>query len=224
VSRLVVLPFDAELARIDADDFATGVLRERLGARVIVVGRGFRFGRGRRGDVAALRKAAIEVVEIAPLMEEGEPVSSTRIRAAVAAGDVALAHQLLGRPFANDGSVVAGDRRGRALGIPTANVVAENEALPAEGVYAARCRLFDAGEWGPHVDAVVNVGRQPTFGGREQRVEAHLLGFEGEIYGRRLRIEYHARLRSQRRFEDAAALVAQVHEDIARARRLLENG
>jgi len=224
VGRLVVLPFDAELARIDADDFARGILRERLGARVIVVGRGFRFGSGRRGDVAALRKAALEVVEIAPVMEDGEPVSSTRVRAAVAAGDVDLAHRLLGRPFANDGSVVAGDRRGRALGIPTANLVAENEALPGDGVYAARCRLFDAGRWGPRVSAVVNVGGQPTFGGQERRVEAHLLELEGEIYGRRLRIEYHARLRSQRRFEDAAALLGQVREDIARARRLLENG
>jgi riboflavin kinase/FMN adenylyltransferase len=224
VSRLVVLPFDAELARIDADDFARGILRERVGARLIVVGRGFRFGRGRRGDAASLRQASLEVVEVEPLMEDGEPVSSTRIRTAVAAGEVALAQRLLGRPFAHDGSVVAGNGRGRGLGIPTANLVPENEARPADGVYAARCRLFEDGRWGPRVAAVTNVGRQPTFGGVERRIEAHLLEFEGDLYGRRLRIEYHARLREPHRFENAVALVGQVREDVARARRLLENG
>jgi riboflavin kinase/FMN adenylyltransferase len=223
VERLVTVPFDRRLAAMDAESFARDVLRGRLGAGTVVIGKGFRFGRGRGGDADVLRRIGLGVVEVDPELEGRQPISSTRIRAAVAEGDVEGARRMLGRPFATDGLVVTGDRRGRALGLPTANVDPENEAVPARGVYAARCRIRELLGWGTPLKAVVNVGERPTFAGSGRRIEAHLLGFEADIYGRRLRIEYHARLREERRFESARALVEQVREDAARASELLEN-
>jgi riboflavin kinase / FMN adenylyltransferase len=226
IDRLAVLPFTFELSREPAADFARRVLREALGARVVVVGEGFRFGRGREGDLALLtglgRTLGFEVRGTSPVFHEGAPISSTRIREALARGAVRAAKEMLGRPFFVDGAVVRGAGRGRTLGLPTANIEVVNETLPARGVYACRCRVIP-----PHGDpeaahpAVVNIGHRPTFGGGGLSVEAHLLDFEADLYGRSLRVLFEERLREERPFPDADALVRQVRDDIGRARMLL---
>lgn len=218
---MAVLPFDEALSRLTPAEFVSTVLAGSLRARRVFVGAGFRFGHRQSGDVAALAALGdahgfgLEV--IAPVLEAGEPVSSSRVRDALARGDVAGARTLLGRAYAIDGQVVTGDRRGRTIGVPTANLAAENEIVPARGVYAARCRAADGA---PHA-AVVNVGERPTFGGSATTIEAHLLDFEGDLYGSALRIVFEQRLREEQRFPGVEALVAQIRDDIARARALL---
>jgi len=226
VKRLVVIEFTRELAALTPEEFARTILVRRLGARVVVAGSGFRFGRGRAGDIATLRSlgAALDfaVSEVTPLVEAGRPVSSTRVREALAQGEVDSARVLLGRSFANDGAIVRGDGRGRTLGIPTANLVPENDAVPTDGVYAAWCRLRSGTDaWGRAWPAVVNLGRRPTFAGSEHRIEAHLMGFSGDAYGAAMRIEYWQRLREERRFAGAQALRAQVEADMHEAREAL---
>jgi riboflavin kinase / FMN adenylyltransferase len=224
IDRLAVLPFTFELSRQSAGDFARAVLRDAVGARVVVVGEGFRFGRGREGDLALLSRLGeslgFAVRGTRPVIHEGAPISSTRIREALARGAVAAARQMLGRHFFVDGAVVRGQGRGRTIGLPTANIAVVNETLPARGVYACRCRVLgEAG--GAARGAVLNIGHRPTFGGGGLSVEAHLLDFEGDLYGRTLRVEFEERLREERPFEGAEALVRQVQDDIARARRML---
>jgi riboflavin kinase/FMN adenylyltransferase len=200
IDRLVVVPFDARLAGLSPDAFAREVLQQALGARHVVVGESFRFGRGREGDPRRLEALgaslgfAVEVVP--PVLEGGRPISSSRVREALARGDVAEARTLLGRDYFVDGEVVQGDGRGRTIGVPTANLASLAQILPANGVYAARCRS-QAGGW--HA-AAVNVGERPTFGGGRVRLEAHLLDFDGDLYGRPLRVAFHERLRGEQRF------------------------
>jgi riboflavin kinase/FMN adenylyltransferase len=221
VDVVAVLPFDASLAAVSPDDFARDVLAERLGARVVFVGERFRFGSGRQGDAAALARLGLAhgfaVHALGVVSWDGAPVSSSRVREALAAGDVSLAARLLGRPFFVDGRVVRGDGRGRTLGTPTANLDVVNETLPANGVYAGQAR--PAAEWWP---CVVNVGQRPTFGGRATTVEAHLLGFEGDLYGQALRVSLSHRLRDERRFDSRERLVEQIGKDVAAARAILE--
>ncbi len=222
IECLAVLPFTFELSRESAADFARKVLREAMGARVVVVGENFRFGRGREGDLAALGESlGFAVLGTPPVVHEGAPISSTRIREALARGAVRAARDMLGRRFFVDGTVVRGVGRGREIGLPTANLAVLNETLPARGVYACRCReLGEAG--GALHPAVVNIGHRPTFGGGALSVEAHLLDFDGDLYGRALRIEFEERLREERTFAGPEALVAQVRDDVARARRMLD--
>jgi riboflavin kinase/FMN adenylyltransferase len=139
------------------------------------------------------------------------------VRQALGRGDVGAARSLLGRSYFVDASVVKGEGRGRSIGVPTANLAPDNEVLPARGVYAARCRT-PGGRWW---DAVVNLGERPTFGGGPMVAEAHLLDYGGDLYGARVRLEFHARLRGEERFPDASALVARIRRDIAEARALL---
>ena len=218
IDRLVVVPFDARLAALSAEAFAREVLQQALGARHVVVGESFRFGRGREGDPRRLEALgaslgfAVEVVP--PLVEDGRPISSSRVREALERADVGEARKLLGRDYFVDGEVVRGDGRGRTIGVPTANLAPLEQILPAHGVYAARCRP-GAGAW--HA-AAVNVGERPTFGGGRVRLEAHLVDFEGDLYGARLRVAFHERLRGEQRFESPDALVAQIRRDIEAAR------
>lgn len=218
VDRLAILPFTRELSLETPERFARLVLRETLGAAVVVVGAGFRFGHRRAGDVRALEACGqsmeFRVHAMEPVLHEGAPISSSRIREALARGDVEAARDQLGRPFRVDGTVVRGEGRGRGLGIPTANLRPENETLPGSGVYACRCGSRGAA-------AVVNIGRRPTFGEGATVLEAHLLDFEGDLYGTRLRVEFIAQLREERRFPGPEALVAQIREDIAAARAVL---
>jgi riboflavin kinase/FMN adenylyltransferase len=221
VERLAVLPFTEDLARLPPGDFASTVLVRALEAQRVVVGEDFRFGQGRRGHVGPLRalgKALGFELEAVPAVLHGDrPVSSSRIRAALREGDVEEAWALLGHPFFVDGTVVEGERRGRQLGFPTANLETENEILPSHGVYAARCGL-STGEWFP---AVANFGRRPTFGGSLPSAEAHLIDFDRDIYGEELRLEFNARLRDEQRFTGPEALVAQIGKDVERARALV---
>jgi len=223
VDRLAVLPFTVELSRQEPEEFARHVLQRTLAARVVVVGSSFRFGRGRTGDLAMLRRLGeqlgFQVHGLRPVMSRGGPISSTRIREALSRGAVEAASDFLGRRFFVDGVVVRGEGRGRTLGIPTANFDLVNETVPGAGVYACWCRVL--GDGSPARPAAVNVGHRPTFGGGVTTVEAHLLDYEGDLYGRRLRVEFAERLREERAFPGPEALVAQIRSDLGEARRVL---
>jgi riboflavin kinase/FMN adenylyltransferase len=222
VDLVVVLPFDDELRHLSPEDFAGRVLAGPLQARHVVVGANFRFGHKAAGDVARLAElGALHgfTAEGVPLLAlNDEVVSSTEIRAALDAGRVERAAGMLGRPHAVEGIVVRGDRRGARLGYPTANLeVSRRLAVPARGVYAGHFRLPD----GASHPAVTNVGVNPTFGGQELRVEAHLLDFGGDLYGEHGAVDFRHRIRDERRFAGVDELVAQIRADAATARTLL---
>jgi len=215
VAELVVIPFDDEFTRIEAEDFIDGVLVERLGARQVSVGENFRFGARARGDPGMLAAHGEFETRVVPLVEvDGETVSSTRIRALISAGEVDAATRCLGAPFLYEGEVVEGDRRGGSeLGFPTANLVPDDSlAVPGHGVYAG----FANG--GP---AAINVGVRPMFEtGRGLLIEAHLIDFDGDLYGRQLRVAFIERLRGEKRFPSVEKLIAQIHRDVEEAREL----
>jgi riboflavin kinase/FMN adenylyltransferase len=216
----VTVPF-ASVQRMEPQEFVAFIHRE-FGAVALVVGEDFRFGRGRSGGIAELRQAADElgcpVAVVPPVGHGGRPISSSRVREALAAGDVAQAALCLGRPHRVIGTVVRGDGRGRTLGVPTANCGLRENQEPGPGVYAAFAEL-GAGERRPRLPAAVNVGHVPTAGsGRALTVEAHLIGFSGDCYGQRLALDLVARLREERRFPSLEALTAQIRKDIAAAR------
>lgn len=214
VEELVVVPFDRDFAGQTHDQFVDAVLVERLSATHVSVGENFRFGRAARGDPEYLRSREEFETRVVPIVEvEGETVSSSHIRALVAAGDVITAARFLGAPFTLEGEVVAGDRRGRELGMPTANVVPDDRLVhPGHGVYAATAEGHPA---------AVNVGVRPTFeSGRGVVIEAHLIDFDEDLYGRSIRISFVARLRGERRFDSAEALVEQMNRDVEDARRV----
>lgn len=219
IDRVVLEPFTPAWAAHPARWFAEEALGRRLGARAVVVGWDFRFGRGREGDVNTLRAClpTAEVVVLPPVEAGGAIVSSSRVRRLVRAGEVEAAAALLGRPHALVGTVVQGDQRGRLMGFPTANLENEVELLPAHGVYAVRASV----DGGPLLSAVCNVGIRPTVEGGSLCIETHLLDYDGDLYGRELRVELVARIRAERRFPSLDALVAQIAEDVARARELL---
>lgn len=221
VDLLVVLPFDEAFSKITAERFAGEILAKSLGIDAVYVGPGWRFGHERAGDIGTLRRIGADLgydaIEVDPVEVEGEVVSSSRIRRAVAAADLATVRTLLGRALDVDGEVMKGDGRGRQLGVPTANLaVPEGLATPPLGVYAGRARIGDV--W---YLAATNIGTNPTFGGDKVRIETYLLDFEGDIYGQPIRVEFHDRLRDEKRFDNVADLVAQMHDDIARTRALL---
>lgn len=222
LDHLAVLPFNARLAATSAADFAAGALRDGLQARFLAVGGDFRFGRDRAGDADLLRGLAADwgcEFETAPTARlDGARVSSTRARAALAAGDFALAERLLGRPYSICAEVVAGDRRGRELGFPTANLnFPHNPAL--RGVFAVAARLREGAEpAGPWAPGVANVGTRPTVDGLRLRLEVHLLDFSGNLYGRYLETRFLQRLREEKKFASVDELRAQIERDIAAAR------
>jgi riboflavin kinase/FMN adenylyltransferase len=214
VEELVVIPFDREFSTIPAEDFCARILAESLGATHVSVGENFRFGAKAQGDPEMLAGRPEFDTRVVPLVEvDGETVSSTRIRALVAAGDVEGAMRCLGAPFLLEGPVVEGDKRGRTLGFPTANIVpADDLVVPGHGVFAA----FADG-----VPAAVNVGVRPTFEtGRGLLVEAYLIDHDADLYGKTLRIAFIGRLRGERRFPSAEDLISQMHRDVEEARRL----
>jgi len=216
-----VVAFDEEIRVLTPAAFAAGVLADALQARLVVVGEGFRFGRHRLGNVASLAELGDAhgfTVEILPLIGDEAPISSTRVRALVAAGEVEQAAAALGRPHELRGTVVPGDGRGRTLGFPTANVALDpGLAVPGNGVYAVR-----AGRPGePLQPGVANVGTRPTFGGGEAGLEVHLLGETGDLYGTTLRVAFVSRLRDERPFAGGAELAVQIEADMAAARRRL---
>jgi riboflavin kinase / FMN adenylyltransferase len=205
VEDVLVLRFDEGLAALPADEFAERMLRG-IGAQVVAAGETFRFGRGREGDLELLERLGFDVRRV-PLVEN---VSSTRIRELVHAGEIQRAARLLGRPPEVEGAVVRGDGRGRELGFPTANLdVPEGLLIPPDGVYAG---------WALDRRAAVSIGTNPHFDGVERRVEAHLLDYDSDLYGRRLVAELWAAIREQRRFDSLEDLVAAIGGDVERTR------
>jgi riboflavin kinase / FMN adenylyltransferase len=205
VEDVLVLRFDDELAALSAEEFAAQKLRA-IGAETIAAGETFRFGRGREGDLDLLEHLGFDVRRV-PLVEH---VSSSRVREFVHAGEIGRAATLLGRPPEVEGIVVRGDGRGRELGFPTANLDVPRDLLvPPDGVYAG---------WAGERRAAVSIGTNPHFDGVERRVEAHLLDFDGDLYGERLLVEIWAPLRDQRRFDSLEELVAAIGDDIERTR------
>ncbi|HTU95530.1 MAG TPA: bifunctional riboflavin kinase/FAD synthetase [Solirubrobacteraceae bacterium] len=214
VQELVLIPFDEQFALQTPQEFIDHVLVERLCATHVSVGENFRFGHGAAGDTDMLGADPRFATRVVRLVEvDGEIVSSSHIRALVAAGDVEHAARFLGAPFQMRGEVVTGDRRGRDLGFPTANIVPDEQLIcPGYGVYAARA---------DGRCAAVSVGVRPTFGlGRALLVEAFILDFDGDLYGQELRIDFLARLRGERRFDTSEALVEQMELDVEQTRRL----
>jgi riboflavin kinase/FMN adenylyltransferase len=220
VDFVIEEPFTAELAALAPENFLH-LLIERLAPRAVIVGANFSFGAGGLGTPEFMAQRGQELgirVEEAPLFFfDGERVSSTRIRALLAAGNVRSAGELLGHPFAIAGVVEHGDERGRKLGFPTVNITpVKGQALPADGVYAVRIFCPDGQEW----IGVANVGDNPTFGGDPLRIEAHILDFSGDLYGLRLVVRFIERLRGEEKFPSAEALVRQIKIDEKKAREL----
>lgn len=227
IDAVVVVPFDAEQASETPESFVQRVLVDALSTRVIVVGEDFHFGRHRDGNVDLLRKLGaddgfdVEPIELVPRADGiDEPVSSTAIRRALAGGDIARANDMLGHPFEARGPVVTGDQRGRLLGFPTANVeVSNGMCLPADGVYAG---WYERPGGDVHACAI-NLGRRPTFyeHADSSLLEAHLLDFDGDLYGETAKVRFTHFLRSERKFDGVDALIAQLANDVASARELL---
>ena len=216
--HVVVLGTDAGLLSLSPEAFFEDVIAGLFRARAVAEGYNFRFGRGRAGDVAALRalciRSGVSFTEVPPLLADGEPVSSSRVRAALVAGDVTAAAALLGRPYRIAGVVETGAKRGRTLGFPTANLGGVPTLLPAVGVYAVRAEATD----GSSHPAAANVGPNPTFGDDARKIEVHLIDFAGDLYGQPLAVEFVQRLRDTRPFAGAGELVAQLKRDIAAAK------
>lgn len=217
-----VLRFDHELAAEEPEDFVRRVLVEDLRARAVVIGPDFRFGRGASGDVTLLRTLGgglgFSVCAHGPLEHDGAVISSTRVRRAIAAGAVDEARALLGRAHDVSGAVIRGDQRGRTIGVPTANLDPEPVLLPADGVYAVFAKIVGEDEV---LRGVANLGVRPTVGAGRS-LEVHLFDFARDVYDRRVRISFVARLREERRFDGLDALKAQIAEDVRAATDQLE--
>lgn len=217
---LLIIPFTLEFSRVEAEEFVAKVLRDRLRAKEVVVGFNHTFGRGARGTARFLEEVAhgygFAVHVVPPTSVGGMVVSSTAIREALGRGDVQIANLLLGRPYGIRGEVLLGKSRGRSLGFPTANLRPPSRFLLASGVYAGQATWAD-GNGG----AVINVGYRPTFGGGDQWVEAHLLDFSGDLYGKTLSLLFLHRIRAEQKFESVRALRAQIARDVERAREIL---
>ncbi len=219
-----VIPFDRDLSRKSPQEFVRDVLVGEIGAEVVVVGENFRFGHRAAGDVRDLERIMREMggtavaVEVRAAGKEGG-ISSTRIRAMISEGDVAEAAGLLGRPYVLRGEVVVGDRRGRTIGFPTANVLPDPDVVvPARGVYAGFVLVGDE-----KFAACTNVGVAPTFDRAESRIEAYLLDFDGDLYGRVIDVGFAKRIREERRFSGVDELTEQIRRDVEEARLITEN-
>lgn len=226
VDVLCVLPFTQEFSRLSPEAFVHDVLVEHLHAAHVVVGENFRFGHRAAGDVALLTRLGRTfgfAVEGAPLVSDNDTVfSSTYIRACVAAGDVTAAAAALGRPHRLEGVVVRGDRRGRQLGFPTANLLTRPyAAIPADAVFAA---WLIRDKDGDRLPAAVSIGTNPSFAGQERRVEAYVIDFDEDLYGEHVALDFIARLREMRTYQTVDPLVAQIEQDVVETRKLLMDG
>ncbi|MBI5511758.1 MAG: bifunctional riboflavin kinase/FAD synthetase [Deltaproteobacteria bacterium] len=222
MDAVILERFGAEFAAISAECFVDDILIGRLKAKHVVVGAGFTFGAGGKGNTDLLRERALvrgcAVHVVSPVEHQGERISSTRIRELVGHGDMRRAADLLGRPFAVIGLAMRGHRRGRGLGFPTANIALDTDLLPKRGVYAA----VATGPLGAH-QAVVNVGYAPTFGTQPVKIEVHLLDFKDrDLYGTTFAVEFIELLRDEKKFDGTAQLAAQIRDDISHARTILD--
>lgn len=222
MARALMLRFNAALASMSAEDFVRDVLVARVGVRELLVGANFRFGHQRRGDVDLLRRMGaelgFEVDVMTPVEIDGERISSTRIRNLLADSDFAAAAPLLGAPFSMCGHVAYGNQLGRTLGFPTANLHLGSRVSPIMGIFAVRIGIADGPASWP---GVASLGTRPTVDGCEPLLEAHLFDFAGDLYGRRISVEFVAKLRDEEKFSDLDALTAQMHRDANAAREIL---
>jgi riboflavin kinase/FMN adenylyltransferase len=218
---MLVFEFGAQLASMDAGQFVAEVLAGQIGAAGVITGDDFSFGKGRSGDVVVLKSLGAEhgigAEAVPQVLLDGERISSGRIREALVAGDTGTATHMLSRDYAIEGVVERGDQRGRTLGYPTANVRLGDYLRPRYGIYAVRVTLDD----GRELPGVASLGVRPTFEPPQELLEAHLFGFDGDLYGRRIQVALHSFIREEKKFADVDALVAQMREDEAAARRLL---
>ena len=227
VSRVICLRFDARLAALEAETFIDEILVRRLQVRYLVVGDDFRFGRNRVGNLDLLHRAGarygFDATPMPSYQLAGERVSSTRIRAALAAGDFAGAARLLGRPYRMSGRVLPGDRIGRRIGIPTANLALDRLRSPLAGIFVVQAHGI-----GPApLPAVASIGTRPTVGGTKPLLEVHVLDYDGDLYGKRIGVRFCTKLRDEQRFETLEAMAAQIRTDIDAARayfRSMPNG
>lgn len=223
LTAAVVQPFSREYARTPAASFEESLL-DVVGAKHLVVGSDFTYGVARSGTVATLREAAgrrgAQVHVVSPVTVDGVVASSSKVREYILEGRVSAAQRLLGRPFDLDGTVVPGAGRGRGIGFPTANVDTQNELRPAPGVYAIRVSIKGEPR-GPWLPGAANIGVKPTFGGSVVTIEAHLLDFQGDLYGKELRVQFLERLRPEQRFGSVAELVGQIKRDVEAARTVI---
>lgn len=214
--EVVVERFTPELAALTPERFVRELLVDRLGARAVVVGEDFRFGANRAGDLEVLRRLGaglgFEVAAAQVAGDEQGPFSSTRVRDAISGGDLAQAARLLGRWHSISGVVEGGDRRGRTIGFPTANLGGIEEILPPDGVYAV---------WADGRTGVMNIGVRPTVDGTSRRIEVHLFDFEGDLYGQKMRVDVVERIRGERRFAGLDELKSQIALDADAARKIL---
>jgi len=219
--HVVILRTTPALLRLEAREFLDTVLGKQLEVKAVVEGFNFRFGRDRAGDLQLLgewcRQRGIRFVTVDRKTVDCAAVSSSRVRTALESGDSAAAARLLGRPYRLRGTVGSGARRGRSLGFPTANLIDPATLVPGDGVYAVRVMLEDGSTW----PGAANVGPNPTFGEHARKVEAHLIGFDGDLVGQSIAADFVARLRDTQTFASADDLAAQLRTDIEQARRVL---
>jgi riboflavin kinase / FMN adenylyltransferase len=218
---MLVFEFNEALRSTSAEDFVTELLAKRIGAAGVVTGDDFTFGKARGGNAELLRtlgeQHGVVAETVAPVLLDGERISSGRIREALEAGDTATATHLLSRDFAVEGVVQRGDARGRELGYPTANLTLGDYQRPKYGIYAVRVTLDDGSEH----PGVASLGVRPTFDPPQELLEAHLLDFDGDLYGRRIEVALHAFIRDEQKFDSLDALAAEMRDDEAQARKLL---
>jgi len=222
VERVLCVRFDRQFAKMTAEQFIEQLLVKQLGVRYLVVGDDFRFGHDRQGDFAQLRAAGerhgFEVVNMTTFAIAHQRVSSTRVRDALKQGDMDLAEQLLGRPYRVCGRVAHGDKRGRQLGSPTANIHLHRISVPIQGVFAVQ--LF--GVWGEPVFGVANIGTRPTVDGTRSILEVHLFDFDQEIYGAYVQVDFMHKIRAEQRFDSLEGLIAQIQRDARQAKQYFE--
>ncbi|MBN1615423.1 MAG: bifunctional riboflavin kinase/FAD synthetase [Deltaproteobacteria bacterium] len=221
IDALILIPFSLEFSKTTAEAFVGGILWEKLHIRKIFIGHDYTFGRGKEGNEAFLvqqgKKLGFDVDVINAFTINGGIVSSTRIRNAILDGDVKTADAMLGRPYNLSGPVVEGHRRGAGLGFPTANIDPEKVLVPARGVYAVLAEVD-----GKRYQGVLNIGYNPTFADEKRSVEVHLLDFEGDLYGKTLEVLFVERIRDEVKFDGPDKLVAQIRQDIDKARIILK--
>ena len=213
VDCVVIQPFDRSFAAIDAEQFVSKFLVDRLRAKKVWVGKDLRFGKGRAGDIGKLRlwgaELGFDVGIVEPVTVCGERVSSSRIRQLIGAGDVAAVQPMLARYYFVSGKIVSGHRRGRDLGFPTANIASRSEIVPRDGIYAT---LFQLGA--SILPSVTSIGSNPTFGAGPRTIESYILNFDRNIYGESAKLSFVARLRDERNFPSVAALIEQIRLDV----------
>lgn len=222
VDILYLIHFNRRFASLSAEAFTSEVLHTSLQARHVVTGTDFMYGHQRQGNSETLerdcRAAGIGFTAVAPVMEEGVRFSSSAIRQALQAGEIDTVQRLLGHPFVMTGRVRSGDKRGRLLGFPTANLDLQRLCTPAYGVYAVSATLAPGTSAERTLPAVANLGIRPTFGSETPMLEVHVMDYEGDLYGQLMRVTFHTRLRAEQKFDGMQALVAQIRKDVAQTR------